>query len=214
MIRILLADDHQVLLDGIHQLITKEKDMEVLAQARHGEEVLAKLQREKIDVVLLDINMPGKDGIEVCQDIRNRYPATKVLVLSMHTDSEHITEMLKRGANGYVSKNAAFEEIVDAIRAVYHGETYFSHEISQTVMRSMTSSIPPDEETITIRLSRREREVLNLIVEEFTTQEIADKLFISIKTVETHRKNLLTKLNARNTAGLVRIAIEKGLISS
>ncbi len=212
MIRILLADDHQILLDGIRQLIAKEEDMSVLEQARHGEEVLAKLQKQKIDVVLLDINMPGKDGMEICQDIKDRFPTTKVLVLSMHTDAEHITSMLKRGANGYVSKNAAFEEIVDAIRAVFHGETYFSNEISQSVMRNMAGITSAEEETITIRLSRREREVLNLIVEEFTTQEIAEKLFISIKTVETHRKNLLTKLNARNTAGLVRIAMEKGLI--
>jgi len=212
MIRILLADDHQVLLDGILHLVDQESDMEVIALAHHGDEVLAKMQKISIDVLVLDINMPGKDGMQVCEEIHTRYPHTPILVLSMHKDSHHISSMLEQGAKGYVSKQAAYEELIQAIRAVYAGETYLSYEIEQALAHGHDEMIASEEETFTIQLSRREKEVLQLIVEEHTTQEIADKLFISIKTVETHRKNLLVKLNARNTAGLVRIAMEKGLV--
>ena len=212
MKRIILADDHRVLVEGIANLIEEQEDLKVVGKAHHGEELLALLQREAADVVILDINMPGKSGMDICQTLRSTYPKLQILVLSMHQDAYHVQNMLEKGANGYITKNSTHHEMLLAIRTVASGETYLNAEARQAQESSISSPNNQEESTFTLKLSNREKEVLRLIVEEYTTQEIASELFISIKTVETHRRNLLSKLNARNTAGLVRIAVEQGLV--
>lgn len=213
MIRVLIADDHRVLLGGIENLIEQEEGMEVVGKAHHGDEVLAKLMKAETDLILLDINMPGKSGMDICENILAMKPDTRILVMSMHQDPFHVNSMLKKGAHGYITKNSTHEEMLEAIRKVASGENYFSNEAARAIEAGVNEeNSKSEEESFHLRLSRREKEVLQLIVEEHTTQEIADQLSISMKTVETHRRNLLSKLNARNTAGLVRIAIERRLV--
>jgi len=180
--------------------------------AHHGEEVLAHLATREVDLVVLDINMPGKDGMDICPTIRDQFPHVRILVLSMHQDPYHVISMQEKGAHGYLTKSSTHQEMLEAIRTVGSGQPYFSTEAQQALKQGLPEESPEMANEFTLRLSRREKEVLRLIVEEHTTQEIAERLFISIKTVETHRRNLLSKLNARNTAGLVRIAVEKGLV--
>ncbi len=212
MIRILLADDHHVFLSGIEQLIHQEDDMRVVGKVNHGEAVLVFLGKNEVDVIILDINMPGKSGMDICEQIFQLAKDVKVLVMSMHQDSYHVKNMLKKGVQGYITKGATHHEMIQAIRTLAEGKTYFSAAATNAVMMDASPQKAKEEGIFHLKLSRREKEVLQLIVAEYTTQEIAEKLFISTKTVETHRRNLLTKLNARNTAGLVRIALEKKLI--
>ncbi|MEM8909715.1 MAG: response regulator transcription factor, partial [Bacteroidota bacterium] len=158
--------------------------------------------------------LPKMNGIEVCKKLFEIKPDIKVLALSMFNEESFVTEILHNGAQGYILKNTGRIELLKDIRTVYEGQSYFSEAVTQTIMKSLVKSNTKSSGTkLSIpKISRREKEVLQLIVEEFTTQEIADKLFISLKTVESHRSSLLAKLNARNTAGLVRIAIENNLL--
>lgn len=211
MIKVLLADDHPVLVDGIKKLIEQEEDLEVVDMATHGEEVLVKVERWFPDLVLLDINMPGRNGMDVCEHILKISAKTRILVMSMHKDAYHVQSMIKKGAHGYITKGVAPKEMLDAIRAVASGNSYFNEEATRAVMEGLMPG-NGQADSVELKLSRREKEILKLIVEERTSQEIAEELFISLKTVETHRRNLLSKLNARNTAGLVRIAMERKLI--
>jgi len=164
-------------------------------------------------VILLDINLPGMNGIEVCQKLSKEYPEVKVLALSMHNEESFVTEILKHGAQGYILKNTGKKELLNAIQAVFSGQSYFSDEVTETIMKSLVSqkSCTKKSSILAPKISRREKDVLDLIVREHTTQEIADTLFISLKTVESHRRSLLTKLGVRNTAGLVRVALENQL---
>ncbi|MEM6632247.1 MAG: response regulator transcription factor [Bacteroidota bacterium] len=212
MKRIILADDHRVLVDGISKIIEEQDDLVVVGKAHHGEELLALLKRIEADLVVLDINMPGKSGMDICQTLRQTYPSLQILILSMHQDAFHVQTMLQKGANGYITKNSTHSEMLLAIRTVASGNPYLNAEAKYAQTREIEPDSGSDQPTYLLKLSNREKEVLRLIVEEYTTQEIADQLFISIKTVETHRRNLLSKLNARNTAGLVRIAVENGLV--
>ncbi len=212
MKRIILADDHRVLVEGLTRLIEEQDDLERVGKAHHGEELLALLQKVEADVVLLDINMPGKSGMDICEALRAKYPQLGILVLSMHQDAYHVQSMLAKGANGYITKNSTHQEMLLAIRTVASGQTYLNAEAQAALETDLVEQEGSQKEGFNLKLSNREKEVLRLIVEEYTTQEIADQLFISLKTVETHRRNLLSKLNARNTAGLVRIAVEQGLV--
>ncbi len=209
-IRVVIADDHQVLVDGLNNLIASAPDMVVVSTASNGNEALARLQEVEADVLLLDINMPDMDGIEVCQRALKLRPELGIISLTMHDSESFISRMIKAGAKGYLLKNTGQEELLKAIRIVSQGEQYFSQEVTQTLIgaisgRGATKKGLP-------KLSRREKEVLKYILEECTTQEIADKMYISVNTVESHRRNLLTKLGARNVAGLVRIAMENNLL--
>ena len=212
MIRVILADDHRVLVEGLTRLVEEQDDLERVGKAHHGEELLALLQKVEADVVMLDINMPGKSGMDVCETLSAKYPKLGILVLSMHQDAYHVQNMLAKGANGYITKNSTHQEMLLAIRTVASGQTYLNAEAQAALETGLVEQEGSQKEGFILKLSNREKEVLRLIVEEFTTQEIADQLFISLKTVETHRRNLLSKLNARNTAGLVRIAVEQGLV--
>ncbi len=204
---IFIADDHAMFAEGLESLLSEEPDFKVCGYARNAEETLQRVPDVQPDVLLLDINLPDRSGIEVCQVLRERCPSLKILVLSMHKDESYISAMLANGAQGYVLKNTGRAELCQAIRALVEGKTYFSKEVTDTMMQSLMRDRKSGTPKEPPKISRREREVLKLIVDERTTQEIAAQLFLSEKTVESHRAALLAKLGARNTAGLVKAAI-------
>lgn len=212
MIRLLIADDHQVLRDGLKAMLTNHRELEVVAEASNGMEVLEALEKHEVDIVLLDINMPILDGVETCKKLKKLHPFVKVLALTMYDEGTLISRMVKNGAKGYILKNTGKEKLVDAIKTVQNGDTYFSEGVKDALINSMIVEKGKSTSSYMPNLTRREKEIIKLIVNEQTTAEIAEQLFISEKTVETHRKNLLQKLNVRNTAGLVRVVLEKGLL--
>lgn len=213
MIRIFIADDHIMFAEGVESLLIGEPDFMLYGKANTAAETLRQVLENAPDVLLLDINLPDQSGLEVCRQLRTELPNLKILVLSMHSDESYISAMLSLGAQGYVLKNTGKEELCNAIRTLVAGKTYFSKEVTDVVMRSLmhnrTGSTTVKEPP---KISRREREVLRLIMDERTTQEIAGLLFISEKTVESHRAALLAKLGARNTAGLVKTALQWKLL--
>ena len=213
MIRVMIADDHNMFVEGIESILDGMDNIQVVSKCYTGPEVFEKLVNTPADVILLDINLPGMNGIEVCQRLSKDYPDVKVLALSMHNEESFVTEILKHGAQGYILKNTGKKELVQAIETVNSGQSYFSEEVTETIMKSLVNQRTGSKKSAMLspKISRREKDVLELIVKEYTTQEIADTLFISLKTVESHRRSLLTKLNVRNTAGLVRVAIENQL---
>lgn len=213
-IKVLVADDHTMFVDGIDSILKDEKDIEVVGRCYDGPSVIEFLKKESADLVLLDVNLPEMNGIEVCKIVNKDFKDTKILAISMFNEESFVTEILNHGAEGYILKNTGREELLTAIRTVNDGKTYFSKDVTQTIMKSLMKSRKASNSTkgFIPKISRREKEVLKLIVEEFTTQEIAKELFISLKTVESHRSSLLAKMNARNTAGLVRITMENKLL--
>jgi len=214
MIRVMIADDHNMFVDGVELILDGIENIQVVSKCYTGTEVFEKLAHIPADVILLDINLPGMNGLEVCQKLSKDYPAVKVLALSMHNEESFVTEILKYGAQGYILKNTGKKELINAIETVFEGQSYFSEEVTETIMKSLVHQKSGNKKSsiLSPKISRREKEVLELIVKEHTTQEIADTLFISLKTVESHRRSLLTKMGVRNTAGLVRVAIENQLI--
>jgi len=214
MINILIADDHTMFVDGMESILKSEADLFVTGRSYDGPAVIEFLKTNKVDIVLLDVNLPGMDGIAVCKEITLHYKDVKVLAISMFNEDSFVSEILNNGAKGYILKNTGREELLKAIRTVGNGESYFSKEVTETIMKGLMNQRKASAKTASFfpKLSRREKEVLKLIAQEFTTQEIADSLFISLKTVESHRSSLLSKLNARNSVGLVRIAIENNLL--
>lgn len=214
MIQILIADDHKMFVDGLISILKGEDDIQVVDACYTGIDIFSILKNKHVDVILLDINIPGMNGIEVTKKMGQEFPDVKILALSMHNEESFVTEILKHGALGYILKNTDRNELITAIRTVFNGQTYFSKDVTQTIMKSLVKKDKQSQSSSIVlpKISRREKEVLQLIVKEYTTQEIANELFISLKTVESHRSSLLSKLNVRNTAGLVRIAIEHKLI--
>jgi DNA-binding NarL/FixJ family response regulator len=217
MIKVLIADDHKMFVDGIDSILKYEDDIEVVDRCYDGISIFESLKAHSVDVMLLDVNLPGMNGIEVTERLSKEFPNIRVLALSMYNEESFVSEILKKGANGYILKNTGRADLVAGIHTVFKGQSYFSKEVTQTIMSSLMKkkkkSVEIQKRSLHIpKISRREKEVLALIVKEFTTQEIAERLFISLKTVESHRASLLSKLNARNSAGLVRIAIENNLL--
>jgi two-component system nitrate/nitrite response regulator NarL len=212
MIRIMIADDHQMFIDGIKSLLATQKQVKVVAEAHNGHEVLELLEKDQPDLILMDVNMLGMDGIEATRQVRKQYPAIKVLMLTMFNTRDYIEKVLKAGADGYILKNTGKEELSTAIEKVMKGESYFSREVTERIMEGLQKKKTAENDPMMVELTEREKEVLKLIVKELTTQEIADQLFISFNTVETHRKNLISKLQVRNIAGLVKYAIQQGLV--
>lgn len=212
MIRILIADDHQVLIDGLSAMISDVPDCTIAGQALNGKEVLQQLKSRRYDLVLLDINMPEMDGIDACKLIKQRYPEVKVLALTMYNEPSFIRGMLDNGADGYILKNTGKEELLEAIYHVYQGGKFFTKASMQQMVQGEASQELIGLSSRKPRITRREKDILRLILEQMTTQEIADKLFISPTTVETHRKNLMQKLQVRNMAGLVKFAVETRLL--
>jgi DNA-binding NarL/FixJ family response regulator len=217
MINILLAEDHNVVRNGIRSLIEKETDIKVSAEAINGKRALALLSNATdINIVLTDLNMPEMNGIELINKIKLSYPEIKVIVLSMLDHEKYVIEAFRAGACGYILKNVSSEELIFALRHIYStNERYLCNEISLKLLDRLITM--PDTialaDHLNIDLSKRELEVLALIAEGYTNQEIAEKLFTSKRTVEGHRQNLIDKTGARNTAALIRFAIVNGLIS-
>ncbi|MFC0774876.1 response regulator [Terrimonas alba] len=200
---VFIVDDHYMVIEGIRSLLQNEKNIEWVGHAMNAASCLAFLKKQQPDVILMDINLPDKNGIDLCKEVKEKYPSVFIIGLSTFNQQSFIQKMMDNGASGYVLKNATQEEITEAIGTVIKGKTYLSEEASHTLRK---------DESANIVLTRREKEVLELIADGMTNIEIAQKLFISVTTVDTHRKNLLAKLEAKNTASLVRIATQMQLI--
>ena len=215
MIRVILVDDHAIIRNGIRVLLQDEPDLTVVGEAGNGLELLALLAHTPADVVLMDMNMPGMDGHQATLRLQQEQPQIRVVVLSMLDHEEYVSRMMEAGAAGYVLKSAGRDEILYAIRTVAAGRQFLCSEIGFAVLQKLHSSVAsphtPDSKSISA-LSRRETEVLRLIAEGLTTHEIAERLFTSKRTIETHRQNIIDKTQVKNTAALVKYAITKGLI--
>lgn len=215
-IRLLLADDHTVLRAGLRMLLNAQPDMEVVGEAVDGAEAVERALELKPDVVLMDITMGSMSGLAATREIKDRIPQTRVLVLTMHDDEEYLRQMLEAGATGYVLKRAADTELVVAIRAVQRGEVFLYPSFTRVLLgdllrkRGVDSDSQQDSYEL---LSQREREVLRLVALGYTSQQIADQLFLSVKTIETYRGRLMGKLNLKGRAALVRYALRKGLLN-
>ena len=203
IIKVFIVDDHYMVIEGIHSLLQNEKSIEWSGHATNAVSCLAFLQQQQPDVILMDINLPDKSGIDLCKQVKEKYPSIFIIGLSTFNQLSFIQKMMDSGASGYLLKNASQTELMEAIETVAKGKIYFSDEASKTLQKN---------EATHIILTRREKEVLELIAEGMTNNVIGQKLFISTATVDTHRKNLLAKLNAKNTASLVRMATQLQLI--
>ncbi|MEO1515001.1 MAG: response regulator transcription factor [Bacteroidota bacterium] len=213
MIKILVADDHQIVIDGIHSILETETEIEVVATAHNGLEVLQILENTEIDVAILDINMPQKNGLQTTQLLKERHPNIKVLILTMYKEEEKVLELFEAGAKGYILKDRGKEELVTAVKKVQKGDIYFGEDISKILVQALSHERKAPKSPEEPKLTRREIEILKLLADGLTTAEIAKQLFISPTTVETHRRNLLSKLGVKNTPLLVRYAVEKGIVS-
>jgi DNA-binding NarL/FixJ family response regulator len=201
---VFIVDDHYMVIEGIRTLLQGEKDIELIGHASNAVSCLSFLQSRQPDVILMDISMPEKSGVELCKEVRELYPNVFVIGLSTFNQFTFIDAMMENGASGYLLKNADKEEIIEAIHIVAKGKTYLSDEAASTLKNAAHEESPV--------LTRRENEVLRLIADGLTNPEIAEKLFLSLSTVDTHRKSLMRKLNIKNTALLIRYAIAHKLI--
>jgi DNA-binding NarL/FixJ family response regulator len=206
--RVLVADDHTLVRAGLIALIAKLPDMEVVAEAADGREALRLVRDLQPDLVLMDIAMPGLNGLESAERIHGIHPKTKIIILSMHSNEEYVAQALKAGASGYLLKDAATAELEMALKSVAMGQFYLSPAISRQVVDNLLHGGPSGLDVLT----PRQREILQLIAEGKSTREIAETLHLSVKTVETHRAQLMDRLDIHETAGLVRYAMRKGLI--
>ena len=216
-IRILIADDHSVVRSGLRQLLKTSADFSVVGEASSGDEAIEQVKKYKPDIAILDISMPGMNGIDATRIIKQDSDGTKVLILTIHESEDYVLQMVRAGASGYLLKNAGKEELFNAVRAIVAGERFFSPGISKLMVeefiRRANKTAPKTPPPNTEALTKREIEVLKMIAGGLSNQQIADKLFISDRTVDTHRTNLMEKLKIHETAGLVKYAIEKGFVS-
>lgn len=212
-IRILIADDHGVLRAGLRALLSAETELEVVDEASNSEEALALATELQPDVILLDISMPGSSGIDVTRRIKQTLPQARVLILTVHEDEGLLQEAIQAGASGYIIKRAVESELIDAIRAVWRGDLYVHPAMTRALLKEITPAQPSAKEAPVETLTPREVEVLRLIAQGYTNRQMADMLSISVRTVESHRSNLMGKLNLRSRVELVRYARENKLIN-
>ncbi|HOG17158.1 MAG: Oxygen regulatory protein NreC [Syntrophaceae bacterium PtaU1.Bin231] len=211
-VRVLLADDHHIFRDGLRTLIEKEVGMEVVAEAENGRKAVKLAEKLAPNVVIIDVSMPDMNGIEATRKIVTETPGIKVIALSMHSDRRFVLGMLEAGASGYLLKDCAFGELAVAIRQVMTGNTYLSPKIADVVVKGYLHKTSDDAPEKAGLLTSREREILQLIAEGLSTKEIAAHVCLSIKTVETHRRNIMEKLDMRSVAELTKYAIREGLV--
>jgi DNA-binding NarL/FixJ family response regulator len=209
-IRLLIADDHKLMREGLRALLSGESDIEVIGEASNGRAIVKMVEASAPDIVLMDISMPQLNGIDATRQIKDLSGTTRVIALSMHADRLFVQGVLKAGAAGYILKDSAFDELAQAVRAVSNGQMYLSPGVAGVVVEGFlkTNGAPADNE---VSLTAREREVLQLITEGITTRDIATQLHISVKTVETHRRQLMKKLDIYTVAELTKYAIRNGL---
>jgi DNA-binding NarL/FixJ family response regulator len=213
MIKIIIADDHQIVVDGLKSILNQLTDYKVITTASNGKELLKSLEIVEPDIVLLDIDMPVLNGIETLKEIKKHYPGIKTIILTMHEEKSLVKKMTDLGANGFLFKNSDIEELIIAMESVMNGIPYFSVSLRNELINN--DLIGNNESNIDSKkslLTEREIEIIKLIVEGLSNKEIADKLFISPRTVDTHRTNLMKKLEVNNVAGLVRYAIRNGFM--
>lgn len=203
MINILIVEDHPIVINGLIKLFDTSTEINIMGAVQNGKDCITFIQTKQPDIILLDISLPDANGVDICKSVKTTYPQIKVLALTTFMQRDYVTKMIKSGASGYVLKNSPGEEIIEGIISVMQGKTFLCEEITRMMKK---------QEKDKMYLSNRETEVLSLIAEGLTTQEISNKLFLSVFTIETHRKNLLTKLNARNMVSLIKIAIDNKFI--
>jgi len=208
MIRLAIADDHVLFREGIRSFFNNDEKYEIVAEVSNGNELLQLLNEKAVDVILMDITMPELDGIAATEKIKSNFPGIKIIMLTMHDTQNYIRKTLEIGADGYLLKTTSKQDLLTGIDSVLAGEKYYDQETQQIFMNSFNA----EQISTSIHLTRREKEILELICEEYSTNEIADKLFVSKHTVETHRKNLLSKTGVKNVAGLVKFALKNKFI--
>ncbi|MGN0169811.1 MAG: response regulator [Lachnospiraceae bacterium] len=207
-IRIFLADDHRILRESLELLLSREEDFEVIGQADNGMNLEDLFLKDTPDVLLMDISMPKRDGLDTARAVKRVFPEIRILFLTMHKNEEMLAEAFRSGCNGYILKENAFEELIDAIRKTMDGGIYVSHELEPFMATGFLSSGKAESK----ELSRREREILKLLAEGYNNKEIADMLIISVKTVETHRANIMKKNNFKNITELVLYAVRNHIV--
>jgi len=211
MIKLLIADDHQLLIDGIKTTLTDVEDFNFVAEVHDGYQVIRKLEEGlEVDVILMDINMPKLDGLDCTRKVSKQFPNVKILALSQYDEKRFVKRMIKNGASGYLLKDSDRDILEEAIRKVHAGEKYFCERLSMSLVNQELKI--EDTKSLFPKLTAREKEIVSLICKEHSSQEIADKLFISFHTVESHRANLMYKAGVKNTAGLVRWAVENDFV--
>jgi DNA-binding NarL/FixJ family response regulator len=211
-IKVLIADDHTIVRQGMRKLLEIYPELQILGESKDGYETIEMAKKLNPDLIIMDISMPVLNGLEATRQIKKSFPEIKVLILTMHSEKEYIFKVLQSGASGYLLKGSHIDELVMAIRAVDRGESYLSSPISKSIIEDYVGGTSKALEGSSQPLTTREREVLQLIAEGHTSRGIATKLFLSSKTVETHRAHIMQKLNIHNAAGLIRYAIQKGLV--
>jgi two-component system response regulator NreC len=215
-IRLLVVDDHPVVRAGLRTLLSTQHDMQIVGEAQDGAAAVERALELKPDVVVMDITMAGMNGMVATREIRRHLPQTKVLVLTMHEDEEYLRQMLEAGASGYILKQAVDTELVVAVRAVQRGEVFLYSSFTRILLGDLAQQQEADDERAQKNgyklLSPREKEVLRLVALGYTNQQIADELFLSVKTIETYRARLMEKLNLKNRSALVRYALRRGLL--
>jgi DNA-binding NarL/FixJ family response regulator len=210
-IQVIIVDDHKLVTDCIGLFLRGAKNIDVIGIAHSGKDTLNLLKKDKPDVVLADISMPEMSGIQLTAAIKKKYPNIKILILSMHSDYNNISEAIDAGADGYVPKDVSSEELVEAITTVSRGKNYFHSTISDEIVKNYASKRQNDD-TILPQLTRRELEVLQLFAEGFNNSEIAEKLFLSVRTIESHKNHILQKTNMKNSVELIKFAIKNRII--
>jgi DNA-binding NarL/FixJ family response regulator len=211
-VTILLVDDHKIVFESLQSLLDEQPDMRVVGWAENGRDAVAKVKELEPAVVIMDVAMPGLNGIEATQQITSHYPETKIIALSMHAEKQFVTGILSAGASGYLTKNCSSDELVNAIRSVAANKKYLSPDIAGVVIEESLNQSSKTGPSASSLLTMREREVLQLIVEGNTVKQIAESLYLSIKTIHTHRNQIMQKLNLHSTAALTKFAIREGLI--
>jgi len=213
-IRLGIADDHKIFRNGLKATLEDCADFDLVLEASNGKQLIALLETTVPDVILMDIKMPEMDGIQTTAKVKQRYPHVKVLALSMFNEDKYIVDMMKAGASGYLLKNAEPEEIIEAISTVYHKDYYFNEHLSITLIKQLAGNTQPGSTTLSLAdFNEREIEVLRLVCQECSNQEIADKIFLSVRTVEGYRARLFEKTRSKNLVGLVIFAVKTGIIS-
>ena len=212
-LKIIIADDHKIMREGLRTLLEKHEDFLIIAEAGDGRSAVRIVDEQKPDLIVMDTIMPDLNGIEATRQIKAAYPEIKVIALSMYSDKQFVMQMLQAGASGYILKDCAFKELVYAIQSVVDGYIYLSPKINTILLKEQVFAPREVNPSVFTLLSSREREVLQLIAEGKSTKEIAKALFVSVKTIETHRQQIMSKLHLHSIAGLTKYAIREGLTS-